>query len=282
MVTLGSTWPIVGFVVFRLRYRLPNSAYPWLLASGTLIVTVLVVATGSYAAMVSFSFFYTWIVLYALLFFSRFGVAVQVGLVTAGYAATIALYDDSAIDLVTPFEPMILVSVIATTSTVVTMLARTRETSEIDSLTMVPNRRGLDRILDEALAAASAGRESLIVAMVDVDHFKSINDQQGHAAGDRVLEELTRAWRTVLRPCDFVGRMGGDEFLVVLPGCSTSDAHAVLERLRTAAPTDVTCSLGAASWQAGQSASMLVSNADAALYQAKRLGRNRIAWAVAA
>ena len=176
---------------------------------------------------------------------------------------------------------MILVSVIATTSTVVTMLARARETSEIDSLTMVPNRRGIDRILDETLAAASAGRESLIVAMVDVDHFKSINDQQGHAAGDRVLEELTRAWRTVL-PCDFVGRMGGDEFLVVLPDCSRSDAHAVLERLRTAAPTDVTCSLGAASWQPGHSASMLVSNADAALYQAKHLGRNRIAWAVAA
>jgi diguanylate cyclase (GGDEF)-like protein len=279
MVALGSVAPFVGFTVYRLRHRLPASAYPWLLATVTIIVTILVAAAGAYSAMVSFSFFYTWVVLYAVLFFSPLVVAVQVVLVAVCYGVAMTLYDNSEIDLLTPFEPMILVSVMATTGTVFAMLARARDASEIDSLTMVLNRRGIDRVLDDALTAGPEGREPLIVAMVDVDHFKSINDEQGHAAGDRVLTELAQAWRTVMRPGDFLGRMGGDEFLVGLPDCSRTDARKILERLRTAAPEGVTCSLGAASWQLGNSASMLVSNADAALYQAKNLGRNRVAWA---
>jgi len=281
MLVLGSAGPVAGLVVYRLRHRLPSSAYPWLLATTTVLLTVLIASSGTYSGMVSFSFFYTWIVLYAVLFFSPLGVAVQVALVAAGYATFQALYDSSDTDLLTPFEAVILVSVIATTSTVIAMLARAREDSEIDALTGVPNRRGLDRALDLALQAAADTDSQLDVAMIDVDHFKAINDQSGHAVGDQVLEQLATAWRPLLRSEDFIGRRGGDEFLVVLPRCPPKDATAILERLRIAAPVGVTCSIGAARWRAGDSASMLVSRADAALYQAKRHGRDRLAWASA-
>lgn len=281
MLTLSAMSPLVGLAVYLLRHRLPSGAYPWLLATGTVIITIMIGATGGYSEMVSFSFFYMWIVLYAVLFFSPLGIAAQVGLVMAGYWAISAFYDDSGADKLTPLEPVVLVSIIATTGTVCALLAKAREASEVDPLTRVANRRGLDHALDLALEFAERMDPRLKVAMIDVDHFKNINDQNGHAVGDQVLQELTTSWRPLLRPDDSVGRRGGDEFLVVLPGYSTDEAAAVLERLRTAAPTGVTCSIGAAHWRAGDSASMLVSKADAALYEAKRRGRDRVVWALA-
>lgn len=279
MLALGCTSPFAGLAVYYLRHRLPMAAYPWLLAVGTATITVLSVATGGYSEMVSFSFFYMWVVLYAVLFFSPLGIAVQVGLVMAGYWVISALYDDSGTDRLTPLEPVVQVSIIATTGIVCALLARARETSEIDPLTRVANRRGLDHALDLALQRAERVDPRLNVAMIDVDHFKAINDQNGHVIGDQVLQQLTTTWRPLLRQEDFVGRRGGDEFLVVLPGCTPADAAAILERLRDAAPGEVTCSVGAASWRPGDSASMLVSKADAALYEAKRRGRDRLVWA---
>lgn len=281
MFALSSTTLPIGLAIYMLRHRLPSSAYPWLLAAGTVIVTLLTSATGGYSEMVSFSFFYLWIVLYAVLFFSPLGIAVQAGLVMIGYWVVSALYDDSAADLLTPLEPMILVSIIATTGTVCALLARAREASEVDPLTRVANRRGLDHALDLAMQLAERIDPRLTVAMIDVDHFKTINDENGHAVGDQVLQQLTTAWRPLLRPTDSIGRRGGDEFLVVLPGSTTADAATVLERLRVAVPSGVTCSIGAAHRRPGDSASLLVSRADAALYEAKRRGRDRVVWASA-
>lgn len=281
MLALGSTAPLVGLAIYFLRHRLPMAAYPWLLATGTVIITILTNATGGYSEMVSFSYFYIWVVLYAVLFFSPLGMAAQVGLIMAGYWVTSALYDDSGTDKLTPLEPVVQVSIIATTGVVCARLARAREAIEIDPLTRVANRRGLDHALDRALQRAERIDPLLNVAMIDVDHFKAINDENGHVVGDQVLQELTAAWRPLLGPEDFIGRRGGDEFLVVLPGCAPTDAAATLERLRNAATGEVTCSIGAARWLPGDSASMLVSKADAALYEAKRRGRDRLVWAPA-
>ena len=125
------------------------------------------------------------------------------------------------------------------------------------------------------------------VAIVDVDRFKSINDTYGHRVGDVVLRFTASALKSQLRQYDFVGRFGGEEFLVLLPGCDAAAARAVGERMRecienqraTVGPdsVQVTVSVGVAVTVNGSaSADALVEAADAALYRAKETGRNRV------
>ena len=280
ILVVGSSTPFVALAVWVLRHRLPAAAYHWLLAFGSAVITVLVAAAGSHSALVSTSFFYTWVVIYAVLFFPPLGVVAQIGATAIAYGTVLVLFSRSgSMDQITALEPIALTSVVTTTGLIVTVLSRARENSQIDPLTRVANRRGLDRLLDSAMGAAARGHGSLVVAMIDVDHFKSINDEGGHSAGDAVLEDLSRAWRKVLRAEDALARFGGDEFVAILPNCSAADGPKLLERLRTATAPGVTCSIGAATWKPGESASMLMSSADAALYQAKRLGRDRVVWA---
>ena len=111
--------------------------------------------------------------------------------------------------------------------------------------------------------------------MVDLDRFKDYNDEHGHQAGDRLLKQLAAVWRDVLRPTDVLARYGGEEFVVLLPNCPLDEARDVIERLRVTIPGDETCSAGIATWDGQESPEALVSRADAALYRAKREGRNR-------
>jgi diguanylate cyclase (GGDEF)-like protein len=117
---------------------------------------------------------------------------------------------------------------------------------------------------------------TLCVAMVDLDHFKRFNDDNGHAAGDRLLRACAVAWKGHLRPGDTLARVGGEEFAVLLPSCTLADAARVLERLRDATPSGATASIGVAEQQAGESAADLLARADSALYDAKESGRDRL------
>jgi diguanylate cyclase (GGDEF)-like protein len=155
------------------------------------------------------------------------------------------------------------------------LLARLDAQARTDDLTAIPNRRAWDDAVEDALA----GDGTMCVAMLDIDHFKIYNDQHGHLAGDRLLQQCARAWAVVLRPGDLLARYGGEEFAVLLPSCSLADARTALERLRSATPVGVTCSLGVAQRRAFESADDLMARADAALYGAKRAGRNRLAAA---
>ncbi|MDG3005453.1 GGDEF domain-containing protein [Paludisphaera mucosa] len=156
-----------------------------------------------------------------------------------------------------------------------------------DALTGAWNRRAIFDILERE--AVRAGREgtSVGVIMADLDHFKRINDTLGHQAGDAVLREASRRIELALRPYDAHGRYGGEEFLVVLPGCEMPCAWAAAERIRhtlaeahVATPsgmTPVTASMGMAIVHgAGRDAEGLIRLADEALYRAKRGGRNRV------
>ena len=119
--------------------------------------------------------------------------------------------------------------------------------------------------------------------LLDLDHFKQINDRYGHATGDEVLQEVGRRLRASLRKSDVLGRWGGEEFLIVMRGESQQDVLQALERLREDIafwPFEtvgaVSASFGVAEGHVGDSVNSLLERADRALYQAKRLGRNRV------
>jgi diguanylate cyclase (GGDEF)-like protein/PAS domain S-box-containing protein len=145
-----------------------------------------------------------------------------------------------------------------------------------DALTGLPNRRALDDLLPRDMARARRGDSALCLAIIDIDHFKVYNDTNGHLAGDAVLRECAIAWDSQLRGEDMIVRFGGEEFLVVLPDCSLDQAAAIVERLRAATPNGQTCSAGLTLWDRVESVDDLLGRADAALYEAKEAGRDRL------
>ena len=154
-----------------------------------------------------------------------------------------------------------------------------------DELTGIANRRAFMGQLDREIAGATEFGWPLAVALFDVDHFKSVNDRYGHAVGDRVLQSIAARAAAVVRGGDLVGRLGGEEFGILMPGASREEAAIVAERLRVAMETArepaeslpaVTVSVGIATHEGQRSAAELLAAADAALYAAKGAGRNRV------
>jgi diguanylate cyclase (GGDEF)-like protein len=160
-------------------------------------------------------------------------------------------------------------------------LGRLERLALTDELTGVPNRRHWDEQLPRELGRSLRYDEPVCVAMLDLDRFKDYNDAFGHQAGDRLLKEVTAAWREVLRPYDLLARYGGEEFTLTLMGCELDDAVVITERLREATPAGTSCSAGVAQWDRNEDPSTLVGRADQALYEAKHAGRNRTIGATA-
>jgi diguanylate cyclase len=148
-----------------------------------------------------------------------------------------------------------------------------------DPLTEMHNRRSILRRLDDLLAAAQGMRYPLTLVLLDLDRFKDINDRHGHAAGDAVLRHFSQVVRRQIRPLDTVGRLGGEEFLLLMPNALAGGAEMALARLRTAladdAPLPYTFSAGIAQAQPGETAQLALRRADTAMYAAKEAGRNR-------
>jgi two-component system, cell cycle response regulator len=163
-----------------------------------------------------------------------------------------------------------------------------REQATKDSLTHLWNRNSIFDILTRELARVERERTSVGVVMVDLDHFKSVNDNYGHVAGDAVLSEAARRMNNTIRQYDAIGRYGGEEFLVIVPGCDQQTCYNQADRMRknlaqakmtlNDAVISVTASFGATVALPGQvwTAESLIRKADEALYLAKRLGRNRV------
>ena len=158
--------------------------------------------------------------------------------------------------------------------------------AEHDALTGVLNRRAIRDVVRKELARCRRENNTLGVILADVDHFKKVNDQYGHAAGDAVLVTVVQRISATLRSYDSVGRYGGEEFLIIAPGCDLALAQKLAERIRSAIsdePVDlgnesakVTVSLGVILGTAESDPEFLVAQADTAMYQAKRNGRNRV------
>jgi diguanylate cyclase (GGDEF)-like protein len=159
------------------------------------------------------------------------------------------------------------------------LLDRLHGLAHTDALTGLGNRRAWELELQRGLAHANRSDEPLSLAVIDIDNFKDVNDRHGHAEGDSPLIETARRWTEVLRAEDVLARIGGDEFALLMPACTEPDASAVIGRIRARTPAPYSCSVGLATWDGTESEERLIRRADAALYQAKRNGRDRVAAA---
>lgn len=139
-----------------------------------------------------------------------------------------------------------------------------------DPLTALANRRRFEQELERELARAARRHTPLCLIALDLDGLKAVNDQFGHAAGDRLLREAASAWQAELRAADLLARIGGDEFVALLPDCAPSDAERVAERLRRVTPRKRTSSIGIACWDRRSTPGALLAAADRAMYRAKQ------------
>src|SRR5690606_18750102 len=158
-----------------------------------------------------------------------------------------------------------------------------REQASRDPLTRLYNRRFGEQRLLACCSDAAERRAELSLMICDIDHFKSINDTFGHAAGDLSLQVCSRIIQSSVRQTDIAVRWGGEEFLVILPDCDLDAAATLAERIRCnlgneaiSGVRSLTVSIGVASLAAGESQTQALARADKALYQAKRNGRNRV------
>jgi diguanylate cyclase (GGDEF)-like protein len=159
-----------------------------------------------------------------------------------------------------------------------------------DELTGAPNRRAVLTLLDALLQQDGAAPCSILV--IDIDHFKSVNDQHGHQVGDETLRRLTTKLHGAIAEPALLGRLGGEEFVVVLPNTGLHDAHLIADRIRAQVPLIdlarwlgercITVSIGVTTSTAADTVSAMLRRADAALYAAKRAGRNCVRTDLAA
>ena len=167
-----------------------------------------------------------------------------------------------------------------------TRLAQSMEEASLDQLTRIANRGRFERTLNQWVRAHRSSGLPFVLAMVDVDDFKKINDTEGHQEGDRVLVEIAQMLSAAFRPGDLVGRYGGDEFVIMLAHSTANQAldriRALVERLATIRlgvndkSGTITLSVGVTEWMVEDEPSDIVQRADTAMYQAKRAGKNRV------
>ena len=167
-------------------------------------------------------------------------------------------------------------------------LVQARQEATIDALTGLHNRRGLDISLQASLEETTRIKKPLCVLMIDIDHFKAINDSHGHLIGDKVLISVGKLLSNQVRGDDYVARYGGEEFIVILQETPITAAFTLAEKIRSSIERlklkqvktgksldPITVSLGVASFRYGEAMEDFLNRCDEALYRAKKLGRNR-------
>ena len=279
---------VLGFaLVDSVRQRVEAPEYAivasWMFAQ--VVIAFAVVMTGGIDSHAAF-----WLAIPVVTLPARFGIrGLAAGvLFTASLLLVVTLVIPAGDPAPDAYKTIYLVAALMAVAVLSTALMRSdldhRTDAVIDGLTGMLNRRALAQRLDELAAQARISALPVSVIVADLDHFKQVNDLHGHAVGDAVLVDVAYRLRKELRAFDLAYRLGGEEFLVVLPGADAHDGVVIAERLREAvaaepiAGLDITMSFGVAgSHGAVFDHERVLAAADAALYEAKAAGRDRVA-----
>ena len=260
--TLGL--PTAGALVWR-GDRTPAWMLHTLLVVGAAMVSLGVLFGGGGTASVATSFFFVWVALYACWFFTPRAAVLHIVADVMLFAGAIRIEGVAG-------GPAVWLVVSGTTVVVGVVVSIMRRqlirAITLDPLTGLPTRHTLITEFEHHITRAQRQGSRLCVAIIDVDGLKTVNDRDGHHAGDQALADCARAWRAALRDRDVLVRHGGDEFVALLPDCPPDAGIAVIDRLRAAGP--VGCSAGLAWWAPGDTAAEVLARADAELYHAKR------------
>ena len=269
MYLLGVISVVVGAFTVRYGRNFPRWMYDVLVDAGTLLITAMVWLAGHGPGSLGFSCVYVLVALDCFFFFAWPAALAHLALLEICSLTALGLAR-------APLSFVILQQGCAiAVAFVVGWLARAATAAELDPLTGLVNRRGFERALRDAVDGADRSAHPLSVVTIAFDRFKTFNDLNGRAVGDRVLRGASRCWLALLQSGQVIARLGGDEFAVILPDHSADSAARLADQLRAAVPNCVTSSAGVAEWRPGESFSMLATRSDVALYEAKSAGRNR-------
>lgn len=254
-------------LVFAGGNRLPRPVYPAVAVVSVALNAVLLSRSQTLGGAMVTSMAFFWMTVYVACFFPA------VGTVFAAFTVTAFGIAMAVTGLPAVLSPILIMGSTILVAAVVLVRAsrRVRRLMEVDPLTGTLNRGALLHAAERLVGAARRRREPLAVVAVDLDGFKAVNDRWGHAAGDRMLTEVTAAWRTTLRAQDVLGRLGGDEFVLLLPGTDARGAADAVERMRAAHGAG--WSAGVAMWEDGEPFETCLERADTRLYAAKAPAR---------
>lgn len=255
---------LAGFV-WVLGKRIPLPGFELLSAFGALGTSVLIAHARSHGGMMIGAFAYPWIAIYAAHFFPRRAVNALGLLISVAFAVALLL---SGLSHIAIYWAIVTATIWSICILLSNLSAGVRREANTDHLTGLFNRGGFMAVALRERALADRTGAPLTVAIIDLDDFKQINDNDGHAAGDRLLVSLARSWRERMRASDTLARYGGDEFALLLPLTTSVGAEAVLDRL-SGKEDPVRWSVGLSEWLPGEEIEVVLARADRHLYEAK-------------
>jgi diguanylate cyclase (GGDEF)-like protein len=258
---------VLAVATFAFGGRLPRTVLLGEAVVSAALGNALVAVSATTGGAMVDAFAHVWLTVYVALFFPQAAMAFAT-MVAAGFG--VALLVAGMPGAVTAWS-VLTISVLCVAFVLSRLSRAVRRLVEVDGLTGVLNRQAFTAAAARAGERARRRGEALAVVAIDLDGFKEVNDSLGHAAGDRLLADVSAAWRGALRDGDLLARTGGDEFVLLLPDTSVEEAAAVVRRLRRA--HEARWSAGVAAWYDGETLAACLERADRALYEEKALRR---------